>query len=93
MQINSSAMMAMSNWMNNSANNVANVNTEKYNATQTTITEQNSAIVAQSSKTTQGTDLATEFTDQISIDKSMKANATTIKTEDEMIGSLLNMKA
>jgi len=93
MQINSTAMMAMSNWMNNSANNVANVNTEKFNATQTTITDQNSAIVAQSSKTTQGTDLATEFTDQISIDKSMKANMTTIKTEDEMIGSLLNMKA
>jgi len=93
MQINATAMTAMSNWMNNSANNVANVNTEKYNATQTTITNQDNAVVAQSSKSTNGTDLATEFTDQIALDKSFEANADTIKTQDEMLGSLLDMKA
>lgn len=93
MQINSTAMTAMSNWMNNSAQNVANVNTDNYNATQTTITNQNDAIVAQSSKSTNGTDLATEFTDQIAIDKSLKANVETIKTQNEMLGSLLDMKA
>ena len=54
MQINATAMTAMSNWMNNSAQNVANVNTEKYNATQTTITNQDNAVVAQSSKSTNG---------------------------------------
>lgn len=93
MQINATAMTAMSNWMNNSAQNVANVNTEKYNATQTTITNQDNAVVAQSSKSTNGTDLATEFTDQIALDKSFEANADTIKTENEMLGSLLDMKA
>ncbi|WP_263833112.1 flagellar basal body rod C-terminal domain-containing protein [Sulfurospirillum oryzae] len=93
MQINSTAMMAMSNWMNNSANNVANVNTDKYSATQTTITNQNNSVVAQSSKSANGTDLATEFTDQITLDKSFEANATTIKTQNEMLGSLLDMKA
>lgn len=93
MQINATAMTAMSNWMNNSAQNVANVNTEKYNATQTTITNQGNAVVAQSSKSTNGTDLATEFTDQIALDKSFEANADTIKTQDEMLGSLLDMKA
>ena len=93
MQINSTAMTAMSNWMNNSAQNVANVNTDNYNATQTTITNQNDAIVAQSSKSTNGTDLTTEFTDQIAIDKSFKANVETIKTQNEMLGSLLDMKA
>lgn len=93
MQINATAMTAMSNWMNNSANNVANVNTEKYNATQTTITNQDNAVVAQSSKSTNGTDLATEFTDQIALDKSFEANADTIQTQDEMLGSLLDMKA
>lgn len=93
MQINATAMTAMSNWMNNSAQNVANVNTEKYNATQTTITNQDNAVVAQSSKSTNGTDLATEFTDQITLDKSFEANADTIKTQDEMLGSLLDMKA
>ncbi len=93
MQINSTAMSAMSNWMNNSAQNVANVNTDNYNATQTTITNQNDTIVAQSSKSTNGTDLTTEFTDQIAIDKSFKANVETIKTQNEMLGSLLDMKA
>ena len=93
MQINATAMTAMSNWMNNSAQNVANVNTEKYNATQTTITNQDNAVVAQSSKGTNGTHLATEFTDQIALDKSFQANADTIKTENEMLGSLLDMKA
>lgn len=93
MQMNATAMTAMSNWMNNSAHNVANVNTDNYKATQTTITNQNDAVVAQSSQTNNSTELATEFTDQITIDKSFKANADVIKTQNEMLGSLLDMKA
>ena len=93
MQMNATAMTAMSNWMNNSAHNVANVNTDNYKATQTTITNQNDAVVAQSSQTNNSTELATEFTDQIGIDKSFKANADVIKTQNEMLGSLLDMKA
>lgn len=93
MQINSTAMMAMSNWMNTSANNVANVNTQDYKAIQTNISNQDNAVVAQSSQTENSTDLATELTDQITIDKSFEANANTIKTQDEMLGSLLDMKA
>ena len=93
MQVNANAMMAMSNWMNNSANNVANVNTQDYKATQTTITNQDNSVVAKSSQSENGTELATEFTDQIALDKSFDANAKTIKTQDEMLGSLLDMKA
>ena len=93
MQMNATAMTAMSNWMNNSAHNVANVNTDNYKATQTTITNQNDAVVEQSSQTNNSTELATEFTDQITIDKSFKANADVIKTQNEMLGSLLDMKA
>ena len=93
MQINANAMTAMSNWMNNSANNVANVNTEKYNATQTTIENQGNTVVAQSSKTEQGTDLATEMTDQIALETTFGANTKPIQTQDHMLGSLLDMKA
>ena len=93
MQMNATAMTAMSNWMNNSAHNVANVNTDNYKATQTTITNQNDAVVEQSSQTNNSTELATELTDQITIDKSFKANADVIKTQNEMLGSLLDMKA
>ncbi len=93
MQINSTAMMAMSNWMNNSANNVANVSTDNYKATQTTITDQNNAVVANSSQTQNSTDLATEITDQTVLSKGFEANTKPIQTQDEMLGSLLDMKA
>ncbi|MDD3342882.1 MAG: flagellar basal body rod C-terminal domain-containing protein [Sulfurospirillaceae bacterium] len=91
MQINANAMMSMSNWMNNSANNVANVNTQDYSATQTTMNSNNESIVAQSSKTGSRTDLSKEMTDQMTIEKSVDANAQAIKTQDKMIGSLLDL--
>lgn len=93
MQINANAMTAMSNWMNNSANNVANVNTDKFNATQTTINNQNNTVVAQSSQTESRTDLGSEFTDQIALETAFEANTKPIQTQDEMLGSLLDMKA
>jgi flagellar hook protein FlgE len=93
MQINSTAMTAMSSWMNNSANNVANVNTKDYQSVQTTITNQDNAVVAQSSQGKSGTDLATEFTDQIALNAGFEANTKPIQTQDEMLGSLLDMKA
>ncbi len=91
MQVNANAMMSMSNWMNTNANNVANVNTEGFTASRTTITNEGNSVVAQSSKTASATDLSKEFTDQISLEKSFEANAQTIKTKDDMIGSLLDL--
>lgn len=91
MQVNTNAMASMSNWMNTSAHNVANVNTEGYSASQTTLNNQNNSVVAQTRQTQNATDLAKEFTDQISIDKSFDANAQAIKAKDEMIGSLLDL--
>lgn len=93
MQINANAMMAMSNWMGNSAHNVANVNTDEFKATQTTITNQNDSVVAQSSQTENSTDLATEFTDQIALEGAFEANTKPIQTQNEMLGTLLDMKA
>jgi len=92
MNINATSMTAMSNWMNNSAQNVANVNTDNYNAIQTTISNQGNAVVAQSSQTENSTDLSTEFTDQIALETNFEANTKPIQAEDEMIGSLLDMK-
>ncbi len=91
MQVNANAMMSMSNWMNNSANNVANINTQDYSSTQTSITNNGGSIVAQSSQTENKTDLAKEMTNQISIEKSVDANAQAIKTQDKMVGSLLDL--
>jgi len=91
MQVNANAMMSMTNWMNTSANNVANVNTEGFGASRTTINNEGNSVVAQSSKTQKETDLSKEFTDQIALEKAFEANAQTIKTKDDMIGSLLDL--
>jgi len=93
MQMNATAMTAMSNWMNNSAHNVANISTKGYNAIETTISDQANSVVAQSSTTQNETDLATEMTDQMVLGAGFEANADAIKTQDEMLGSLLDMKA
>lgn len=91
MQVNANAMMSLGNWMNTSAHNVANINTENYNASQTTINNDNGSVVSQTRPTQSRTDLAKEFTDQIAVEKSFEANAVSIKANDEMIGSLLDM--
>ena len=91
MQINANSISSMSNWMNSSANNVANLNTQDYNATRTTMSNSGNAIVANSIKTGNPTDLAKEITDQIVIEKSLDVNAQAIKTQDKMIGSLLDL--
>lgn len=91
MQINANSMSSMSNWMSNSANNVANVNTQDYSATRTTMSNSGNAVVANSSKTGNPTDLSKEVTDQMVIEKSVDANAQTIKSQDKMIGSLLDL--
>jgi len=91
MQVNANSMMSMSNWMSNSANNVANLNTQDYSATRTTMSNSGNAVVANSTKTGNPTDLAKEVTDQMTIEKSVDANAQAIKSQDTMIGSLLDL--
>ena len=91
MQINANSISSMSNWMNSSANNVANLNTQDYNATRTTMSNSGNAVVANSTKTGNPTDLAKEVTDQMTIEKSVDANAQAIKSQDKMIGSLLDL--
>lgn len=92
MQVNASSMMAHQNWMSNNANNVANVNTDSFNSTETTIQNPSEGSVqAVSSQTESGTDLSREITEQIPIEKAVSANAQAIKTYDEMIGSLIDL--
>jgi len=92
MQINANSMIAQQNWMNNNANNIANVNTDGYNSTQTTIQSSSEGNVqAVSSTTEQGTNLAKELTDQIPIEKAVGANAKAVQAYDEMIGSLIDL--
>ncbi len=92
MQVNANSMMAHQNWMANNANNIANVNTDGYNSTQTTIQNPSEGSVqAVGTPTGSSTNLARELTEQIPIEKAFGVNAQAIKTYDEMIGSLMDL--
>ncbi|NOX16581.1 MAG: flagellar biosynthesis protein FlgE [Epsilonproteobacteria bacterium] len=91
MQVNVSSIGAHNDWMSNSANNVANINTNDFEASETTLDNENTEVVANSNQTQNRTDLAKELTNQISITKGVEANTQAIKTADKLIGSLLDM--
>lgn len=92
MQVNANSMMAHANWMASNSNNVANVNTQDYAATQTTLQSgQNGNVTATFESTQSGTDLAREMTEQISIENGSEAQTRAIQSQDEMIGSLIDL--
>ena len=86
---NLNAMSAHTAWMNANANNVANVNTENYDASRTVLDAGPKAV---NEATGHGTDLSKEIPEQIVISGGFSAQVTTIKTQDEMLGTLLDMK-
>lgn len=96
---NVSSLMSNQVYMNNNAQNVANVNTDGYVPRETTISEtQNGSTKANTIQADSNgsersqTDLAKEITDQISIEKIAASNVQAIRTQDEMLGSLLDMR-
>lgn len=92
MQVNVNSMSAHANWMGNNANNIANVNSKDYNSVQTTLQNPSEgSVVASSSQSELGTDLAKELTEQIPIEQGNEAQTKAIKTEDEMLGTLLDL--
>lgn len=97
---NVSSLMSNQTYMNNNAANVANVNTDGYVPRNTTISEtQNGSTQANTSLATDNgsqksqTNLAKELTDQMTIEKTSAANVQAIRTQDQMIGSLLDIRA
>ena len=96
---NISSITAHQTMLNNSAHNVANVNTDKFIPSSTVIADNNGSVSASSRKADDThsqrsqTDLAKEFTDQIITEKATSVNVSSIKTQDEMFGTLLDIKA
>ena len=96
---NVSSLQANQVFMNTNANNIANVNTDGFVPNDTRMTDNKSSVTAttrladnNSSQKSQ-TDLAKELPDQITIGGVAEANVAAIKTQDEMYGSLLDIKA
>ena len=95
-----SAMQASSLRIAISAHDVANINTSGFSQSRPVQTSQNpgteiSAIqkIKPASPDYSATDLAEETVEQIKSEKELAANASVIKTQDKMLGDLLNVLA
>lgn len=96
---NVSSILSNQTYMNNNASNVANVNTDRYIPRNTTISETqngstkaNTSLAQDNGSLQSQTDLAKEMTDQITIQNTTVANVQAIRTQDEMLGSLLDIR-
>ncbi|WP_324170461.1 hypothetical protein [Sulfurimonas sp.] len=96
---NISSIQAHQTMMNTNANNVANVNSAAYLPSDTKIINQENSVSTHTRKsdnngsTNSQTDLSKELPEQIVIEDATAVNMTAIKTQDEMIGTLLDIKA
>jgi flagellar hook protein FlgE len=97
---NMSSINAHQTMMNTSANNVANANTDGFIPKSTTMSESAGGSVSANVRgsTDQNyaksqTNIAKEIPDQMIALEATKLNTTTIKAQDEMFGSLLDIKA
>ena len=97
---NVSSIQANQVFLNNNANNIANVNTDGFIPSDTQLGDTakgsvvaNTRLASDNGSTKSQTDLSKEIPDQITILESVKANVSAIKTQDEMFGSLLDIKA
>ena len=96
---NVSSLIAHQNFANANAHNIANVNTDGFIPTRTTLSESNGGVQANFQLATDNgsnlsqTDLAKELTDQVIVQNGHEVQATAIRTQDEMVGSLLDILA
>ena len=97
---NVASLQANQTFLNTTANNVANVNTDGFIPQDTRITNNNSKtpqanvrLADDNGSQRSQTDLSKEIPDQIIQTGVAEANVTAIKTQDEMFGTLLDIKA
>jgi flagellar hook protein FlgE len=97
---NVSSIQANQVFLNNNANNIANVNTDRFVPADTQLSDTaqgsvtvNTRLATDNGSTKSQTNLTKEIPDQITALESVKANVSAIKTQDEMFGTLLDIKA
>ena len=96
---NISSLMSNQTYMYNNANNVANVNSDGYVPYNTTISEMqngatkaNTTLASSNGSEKSQTNLSKELSDQMTIEKVAQSNVQAIRTQDEMLGSLLDIR-
>ncbi|MFA6195208.1 MAG: flagellar basal body rod C-terminal domain-containing protein [Sulfurimonas sp.] len=96
---NISSIQSHQSMMNTSANNVANVNADGFVPSNTRMSSNGNSVSANSRMADNNgsiksqTDLAKEIPDQIVAQDATALNVKALKTQDEMLGSLLDIKA
>lgn len=96
---NISSIQSNQTMMNVNANNVANSNTDGFVPSSTTMSSDGNSVSANVSRADNDgsprsqTDLNKEIPDQIVAQNVTSVNVSAIKTQDEMFGSLLDIKA
>jgi len=96
---NISSIQSHQSMLNTSANNVANVNTDGFVPSDTKISNSGNSVVANTREASDTgsaksqTNLSKEIPDQIVSQDAVAVNVSAIKTQDEMFGSLLDIKA
>jgi flagellar basal body rod protein FlgG len=96
---NTSSIYAHQNLLNSSAHNIANSNTENFERTDTKIVGgSNDSVKAVFEKVENpniysNTDLVKEMTDQILSYQAVGANVVSLQTQNEVSGTLLDIKA
>lgn len=96
---NISSIQSHQSMMNTTANNVANVNSDGFVPSSTRMSSGDGSVLANSRKADNNgsaksqTDLTKEIPDQIIAQNATAVNVTAIKTQDDMFGSLLDIKA
>jgi len=96
---NLSSIQAHQKFMNTNANNIANVNSDGFIPSDTRLYNSSGLVEARNTKAHDNgsqksqTDLTKEIPNQIIIEKATALNVGAINTQDEMIGTLLDMKA
>ena len=94
---NVSSLMAHQNFLDANANNIANVNTDGFVPTKTTLNDTSGRVQASFQKgdddafSLSQTDLNRELTDQIIVQNGHEVQGTAIRTQDKMLGSLLDI--
>jgi len=93
MEVNQSSMQAHAAFMASSAHNVANVNTNPFDATRTVLNNSGGSVQAVQSPSGGPTQISRELRDQILVENGFDAQIRSIQTEDNMIGSLLDIRS
>ncbi len=95
---NISSIQSHQKMMNVNANNIANVNTDGFVPSNTRMSSSQGSVTPNTRQADDNgslksqTNLSKEIPDQIVVQNVTAANVSAIKTQDEMLGSLIDMK-